>query len=536
MMVPNDRTPLLAKPSKDRPPSIEEQNVKDARADTSGGFELWQIAALFGILISYADTSFAWATHETIASHFNSLRHSSWIMTSFTVGYCVTLPLYGRLSDSYGRFYPLIAAYCIFCIGCTLCGIGQAYWQVILGRITQGCGASGIISLASVIITDIAAPSEVAVLRSYVNIASTVGLSSGGPLGGFLAGQIGWRWSFLGQVPIAIGCCIFLSHSLRSSLNITRQHEDRNVEGEGHSKADLQTFDYPGAIALAILVTSLLAVIDLQSQLSWAHPLTLSITIAGVLALSAFLTLELYPGKRELLIPLRLLKTEVGIFCLGQLLVIGGCHGFISQIAAYFSNTQGASDMQGGFGTVPSSAGNAIGSLIAGQIIRRSGRYKKLCIISIACCIVTELFILLRWSHPIGIWESLITFPFGIFGGIILSTQFIGLYHCTAKHQMSTAITTYYMSQQIGIALGISLVSAFLKQEFHTNLQKTLVLVPNYQEIIKQMLKDSSVVADLPVYVRDLVKLSYLQSFWIVPAFAISIQVLAILPMILTTE
>ncbi|CZT00091.1 uncharacterized protein RAG0_08238 [Rhynchosporium agropyri] len=434
-MAPNDRTPLLAKPSKDRPPSIEEQNVKDARADTSGGFELWQIAALFVELVRPTGKSF-WEELLKASIAPTSKGHSQ----------------KEKSEDNLCR-------------------------QI-----------------------DIAAPSEVAVLRSYVNIASTVGLSSGGPLGGFLAGQIGWRWSFLGQVPIALGFCIFLSRSLRSSLNITRQHEDRNVEGEGHSKADLQTFDYPGAIALAILVTSLLAVIDLQSQLSWAHPLTLSITIAGVLALSAFLTLELYPGKRELLIPLRLLKTEVGIFCLGQLLVIGGCHGFISQIAAYFSNTQGTSDMQGGFDTVPSSAGNAIGSLIAGQIIRRSGCYKKLCIISIACCIVTELFILFRWSHPIelldqagkpatqadpdvGMWESLITFPFGMFGGIILSTQFIGLYHCTAKHQMSTAITTYYMSQQIGIALGISLVSAFLKQEFHTNLQKTLVLVPNYQEV-----------------------------------------------------
>ena len=105
---------------------------------------------------------------------------------------------------------------------CQNSGIGQAYWQVILGRIIQGCGASGIISLASIIITgktiplfhcplsssvkkvmleanlaswiDIAAPSNVAVLRSYVNIASTVGLSLGGPLGGFLGGSIGWRW------------------------------------------------------------------------------------------------------------------------------------------------------------------------------------------------------------------------------------------------------------------------------------------------------------------------------------------------------
>ncbi|KAL2067238.1 hypothetical protein VTL71DRAFT_1662 [Oculimacula yallundae] len=532
-MTTDERTPWLADATISRASSPEEQNAEDVKIEARGGFELWQIAALCGILISYADTSFAWATHETIASNFDSLRHSSWLMTSFTVGYCVTLPL-----DS---------------------GIGQAYWQVILGRIIQGCGASGIISLASVIITDIAAPSDVAVLRSYVNIASTVGLSGGGPLGGFLAGKIGWRWSFLGQVPIAIGCCIFLAYSLRPSLNrLSKEHEGQDGEGEDHQKEGLRTFDFPGAIALAIWVTSFLAVIDLQSQLSWGHPLLLGILIISVLAFVAFLAAETYPGNRELLIPLRLLKTEVGAFCLAQLLIIGGCHGFVSQMAAYFSNTQGASDMEGGLSAVPSSVGNAIGSLIAGQIIRRSGRYKKLCLVSIACCILTELLVLLRWSHSTSIWESLVTFPFGIFGGIILSTQFIGLYQCTAKHQMATAITTYYMSQQVGIALGISLVSALMKQEFHTILQKTLVDIPNYQEvgrtlinylekvkylmpnpslqIIKQMLKDSSVVGNLPTHVRDLVSQSYFQSFWVVPAFAISTQVLAILPMVFTTE
>lgn len=111
---------------------------------------------------------------------------------------------------------------CLIVDSCENSGIGQTYWQVILGRIIAGCGASGMVSLASIIITgellalffplylrpfkkfswrlinlhdtDIADPSDVAVLRSYVNIASTIGLSGGGPLGGFLAAALGWRW------------------------------------------------------------------------------------------------------------------------------------------------------------------------------------------------------------------------------------------------------------------------------------------------------------------------------------------------------
>ena len=82
-----------------------------------------------------------------------------------------------------------------------------------------------------------------------------------------------------------------------------------------------------------------------------------------------------------------------------------------------------------------------------------------------------------------GAWEALGTFPFGLFAGIVLSTQFIGLYHCAPKQYMATAISMYYMSQQIGIALGISLFSALLKREFQTTLQETLIVIPNYQEV-----------------------------------------------------
>jgi hypothetical protein len=82
-----------------------------------------------------------------------------------------------------------------------------------------------------------------------------------------------------------------------------------------------------------------------------------------------------------------------------------------------------------------------------------------------------------------GTWEALGTFPFGLFAGIVLSTQFIGLYHCAPKQHMATAISMYYMSQQIGIALGISIFSAILKQEFQTTLQETLIVIPNSQEV-----------------------------------------------------
>lgn len=214
---------------------------------------------------------------------------------------------------------------------------------------------------------------------------------------------------------------------------------------------------------------------------------------------------------------------------------------FVSQIAPYFANTQGASDAEGGGRTAPFSIGNAIGALLAGQIIKRQasfliplrstqwlipairfGTYKKLSLISLFFCIASSVAILLRWPHTIGmskckldityahsflhrnkdftlketwmeanvcmkligVWEEILTtFPFGLFGGIALSAQFIGLYQCSSKQYMATAISMYYMSQQIGVALGISISSGLLKHQFHATLQRIMTEVPGYTKV-----------------------------------------------------
>jgi predicted MFS family arabinose efflux permease len=210
---------------------------------------------------------------------------------------------------------------------------------------------------------------------------------------------------------------------------------------------------------------------------------------------------------------------------------------FVSQIAPYFANTQGASDAEGGGRTIPFSIGNAVGALLAGQVIKRFGIYKRLSIVSLIFCIANMVVILLRWTHPIGTLEAILTtFPFGLFGGIILSAQFIGLYHSSSKQNIVTAISMYYMSQQIGIALGISFSSGLLKHQLKPTLNKVMRDIPGAAEIIKQILADSSAVRQLPEAIQSLVRQAYLSSFRVVPVLVISLQLVTILPMISTTE
>jgi len=123
----------------------------------------------------------------------------------------------------------------------------------------------------------------------------------------------------LGQVPIATTCCIIMTRDLRNFLSEADRHKNSQMEEpQDERQKRLLSFDYPGAVTLAIWITSFLVIIDLQVQLSWTHPLLLSLVIIGIMSFLVFLLLETYPGSRELLIPLSLLKTEVGAFCVGQ--------------------------------------------------------------------------------------------------------------------------------------------------------------------------------------------------------------------------
>ena len=112
---------------------------------------------------------------------------------------------------------------------------------------------------------------------------------------------------------------MLLVRGLQNSLPTLEEADEEHLEEtENEIKSNDLVFDFPGAISLAIGLSSFLAVIDLQNQLSWGHPLVIGITILAALSIFAFLALEAYPGKREVLIPLPLLKTEVGAFCAGQ--------------------------------------------------------------------------------------------------------------------------------------------------------------------------------------------------------------------------
>ena len=254
---------------------------------------------LIGTFISNADSSLLFATHTIIASEFNALHDSSWLLTSFALAQAATLPLYGKLSDIYGRKSLLLLAYVLFALGNFLVGIGGSMSELIIGRVITGLGASGMTALVSILITDLVPLRDVATWRSWVNIVATTGRSIGGPLGGWLADSVGWRWSFLGQVPFA-GVAIALVWMVLPAR--VHHHLDEEIKGSKFAR-----IDFLGAFLMTLSILSLLLPLEIGGdRVPWSdHRIALLFAAALVFGIM-FLAVEGWIAK-EPIIPLSVL-------------------------------------------------------------------------------------------------------------------------------------------------------------------------------------------------------------------------------------
>ncbi|KAF7512506.1 hypothetical protein GJ744_001441 [Endocarpon pusillum] len=487
---------------------------------------------LFGVFIANADESFVMATYGAIASEFRRLSDGSWLMTGYTLGYCVSLPLYGRMGDLHDRKKLLLTTYFLFGLGCMISGTALSLWQTVLGRITAGVGGSGIAALISVIITDMVPLREVNVWRSYINVTAIVGRSCGGPIGGFLADTIGWRWSFLGQAPVAL-VCLLLAAWLLPSLSISKL---RPLSDDDQSATIWHRFDILGTITFALSTTAFLLVLQLGGQkLPWGHPIVIVLAVVCFVLGVTFIATE-WRAKAPL-IPLSLLKSNgVGIFCGIQILVFISRWATLSSVPLYFIRTQDAENAVAAAYIVPTSIGNAMGAVIAGQIIKRTLRYKTLSIFSLALNILTYLLIALRWRHGTNVWEALYVFPWGLSHGMLVSTQFIGLSASAPRSRLATSISVFYLGQQLGIILGIVAAAVLLQIELYETLMQRLANYPNKEWIIENVLQDSRFASVLTDGIRSIVRSSYLYSFQFIPILSTCICVLLLPIMVILPE
>src|SRR3954470_22157040 len=260
---------------------------------------------MLGMFLAALDQTIVTAAIRTIGDDLHGLSVQAWVTTAYLITATISTPLYGKLSDIYGRKPFFLTAISIFVIGSAACSFATSMYMLAGFRALQGLGAGGLFSLALAIIGDIVAPRERARYQGY--FLAVFGTSSvlGPVAGGFFAGQpellgiTGWRWVFLLNVPLGIIALIVVSRVLNIP-HVRREHR----------------IDWPGALALAVGLVPLLIVAEQGRIWGWTSPPALLCFAVGTVGLVLFVLAERRIGD-DALLPLRFFRT--GVFAWGSL-------------------------------------------------------------------------------------------------------------------------------------------------------------------------------------------------------------------------
>ncbi|KAK3496466.1 major facilitator superfamily domain-containing protein [Neurospora crassa] len=467
---------------------------------------------LLGIFLAQTDTSILMATHAIIASEFNALKDSSWLIISFYLAGAATQTLYGKLSDIYGRKRMVIIAYTMFKVGCAIVGIGQTMSQVVLGRIVSGAGASGMSVLVSRRLTA-SCPLDLLPLREKPADANTL-------------------TSFRGQVPLITLAIILCSAYLPSHTSTPDETDDTTQL----KKSKFSRIDFKGSFIFAALVLALLLPIELGGvKIPWSHPLIFVCLGASVILLVFFIAVE--RRQAEPILPLEIFHSNDAIL---SFLILGlqtaAQLGLMFTVPLYFqvTSTPRPSATVVGAHLVPAVMGNAIGGIMSGSAIKRSGRYKSLVIWAVTCSSIGYLLLMLRWHGNTNPWfESLYIFPGGFGIGVTSSALFISLQVVIDPAHMAPAVSFMYLMQTVWMTIGLPAANTFMQTVLRRNLEIRLLRL-GYDNVEVAKVFISKAVSGVDFIdgaidkVRGAVVQSYIDGLWWSHGFSFACSVTAL--------
>ncbi len=351
---------------------------------------------MMAMFLAALDQTVVSTAMRTIADDLKGFQLQAWATTAFLITSTISTPLYGKLSDMYGRKPFILFAIGIFILGSALCGLSQTMYELAAFRAVQGIGAGGLFSLALAIIGDIVPPRERAKYQGY--FLAVFGTSSvlGPVLGGFFAGTdeilgvAGWRWIFYINVPIAAAAFLVIVRVLHIP-HTRREHR----------------IDWPGALALILCLVPLLTVAEQGREWGWDSTRSIFCFVIGALGLVLFLIAEIR-YKDEALLPLRLFKGRTFAVASGSSFIMGmAMFGVLLTLPLYLQIVKGSTPTQAGLQTLPLVLGIMAGSILSGQLIARTGKYRIFPIVGTALMLLAILlFAQITADTPL--WKTMV--------------------------------------------------------------------------------------------------------------------------------
>ena len=415
-------------------------------------------AVMLGMFLSALDQMLVSTALPTIIGSLHGMQHFAWVATGYLLASMVSMPIWGKLSDAYGRKRFFILGMAIFITGSVLCGQSHSMTELILFRAFQGLGAGAMMPISQAIIGDIFPPARRAKWSGALMSVFAVSTIIGPLLGGWITdSSLGWRWVFYVNVPVGILALTFAAVALPSHVSL-RKHR----------------IDYVGSAILVAAAVPLLLGLSLGgTTYPWG-----SWEIVGMFVFSALMWVAFYLREMRAAEPVinpRLFQNSIfSVSAAASALQSAAMFGAIMFLPLFVQGVLGKSATNSGAILMPLMLGAIVTSIGGGQIISRSGKYKVMVIIGFACT-TTGAYLLSRmglattWTT---VMRDMIVMGLGL--GIAMSAFTVIVQNQYPSHRLGEVTASLQFFRSLGSTIGLAVFGTVLNNQFAANMKTNL--------------------------------------------------------------
>jgi EmrB/QacA subfamily drug resistance transporter len=409
------------------------------------------------LLMAALDQTIVSTALPTIVGDLGGLSHISWVVTAYLLAQTAVTPVYGKLGDLYGRKIMLQIALVIFLAGSALCGAAQSLTMLIVFRAIQGLGGGGLMVGTMAAIGDVVPPRD---RGRYQGLFGAVyGLASviGPLLGGFFTSTLSWRWIFYVNLPIGVIAFGVLAVTLPSRTDEIRHK-----------------VDYLGAALLAAALSAIVLMCTLGgTDYAWGSPQIIALGLVAILLVVMFVATE--RRAAEPVLPPHLFSNRVFTVTSAIGLIVGfALFGSVTYLPLFLQVVNGASPTGSGLQILPLMGGLLLTSIVSGQIISNTGRYKPFPIAGTAV-MVTGLALLSTMSaHTSRLEASVFMFVLGLGLGSVMQVLVLAVQNAVDYSDLGVATSGATLFRSIGGSVGTAVLGSIFSNRLSSELASSL--------------------------------------------------------------
>jgi EmrB/QacA subfamily drug resistance transporter len=475
-----------------------------------------------GMLLAALDQTIVGTALPTIVGELGGINHYSWVVTAYLLASTASTPLYGRISDLYGRRPVFLFSIGTFLLGSLLAGMSQNMTQLIVTRGIQGVGAGGLMTLAFTIISDVVTPRE---RGRYQGLFGAVfGVASvAGPLAGGYFAETNWRWIFYINVPLAIVAIVVCYHVMRLIPFHRREHA---IDGLG------------AALMVAGVSCLLLGLSWGGNQYPWDSPTIIGLFVAGAVLAVLFLLQE--SRVAEPILPLTLFRRPTFALANAAGFVLGlVMFGSIIFIPLYLQIVKGASPTRSGLLMLPMMAGVIVTSVLSGRAMSRIGRYKWFPVAG-SVVLLVGMLLFTRLQVDTSLW---IAFGYmvviGVGLGLCMQSLILAVQNAVDPRDLGAGTSAVTFFRSLGGSFGVAILGAVLTSRLTSELAQRIPaaiaqLPPDQAAAVRAAggsrisINEPARILALPEPIRDAIQQSFVAALHVVFLVAGLVAIVAI--------